>query len=71
MKPGLQPQTRQHVHFSLDLTTVTSVGSRHGRPAILEVDAAGVAKDGHKFYCSANGVWLAEGVPVEHSLVDG
>ncbi|MCL4151049.1 UNVERIFIED_CONTAM: hypothetical protein GTU68_065943, partial [Idotea baltica] len=66
MKSGLKPQKRQHVHLSLDLKTATAVGSRHGRPVILEVDAAGMARDGYKFYCSANGVWLAEKVPVAY-----
>jgi len=70
MKSGLKPQKRQHVHLSLDLKTATAVGSRHGRPVILEVDAASMARDGHKFYCSANGVWLAESVPVEYLSVD-
>jgi putative RNA 2'-phosphotransferase len=70
MKSGLKPQSRQHVHLSLNLETATAVGSRHGRPVILEVDAANMAKDGHKFYCSANGVWLTEAVPVAYLTVD-
>jgi putative RNA 2'-phosphotransferase len=71
MKSGLKPQKRQHVHLCMDLKTATVVGCRHGRPAILEVDAAGMAKDGYKFYCSANGVWLAEEIPVAYLRVNG
>jgi putative RNA 2'-phosphotransferase len=69
MKSDLKPQQRQHIHLSLDLVTATAVGSRHGRPVILEVDAAGMAKDGYKFYCSANGVWLTEAVTVAYLKV--
>ncbi|HET8909716.1 MAG TPA: RNA 2'-phosphotransferase [Ktedonobacterales bacterium] len=34
--------------------------ARHGAPVVLLVDAAAMAKDGHQFYRSANGVWLTE-----------
>jgi putative RNA 2'-phosphotransferase len=39
------------------------VGSRHGRPVVLAVDAAGLAAAGHVFRVSANGVWLTDAVP--------
>ncbi|WP_026231628.1 RNA 2'-phosphotransferase [Neolewinella persica] len=70
LKSGLKPQKRQHVHLSVDLKTAAAVGSRHGRPVILEIDAAGMARDGYEFYCSVNGVWLAGGVPVEYLSVN-
>lgn len=34
--------------------------------AILTVDAAAMARDGHLFYHSANGVWLADAVPAAY-----
>jgi putative RNA 2'-phosphotransferase len=30
------------------------------------VDAAAMQRDGFSFYCSANGVWLVDHVPVKY-----
>ncbi|NJM05946.1 RNA 2'-phosphotransferase [Candidatus Gracilibacteria bacterium] len=63
---GLRPGARQHVHLSLDEATARSVGQRHGKPAILLIDAAAMHRDGLHFYCSENGVWLTDVVPVRY-----
>jgi putative RNA 2'-phosphotransferase len=63
---GLKPGRRHHVHLSADIETATRVGARHGRPAVLTVDAARMRVDGHVFYCSTNGVWLTEHVAPEY-----
>ncbi|MFD7643816.1 RNA 2'-phosphotransferase [Kitasatospora sp. NPDC059795] len=63
---GLRPMARQDVHLSADTGTAVKVGSRHGRPVVLEVDAAAMAADGHEFRVSANGVWLTDAVPVQY-----
>jgi putative RNA 2'-phosphotransferase len=70
---GLRPGQRQHVHLSSDEHTARAVGTRHGRPAILLVDAKEMHKDGHAFYRSQNGVWLTEHVPPRylHRTEDG
>jgi putative RNA 2'-phosphotransferase len=60
---GLKKMSRHHVHLSPDVPTAIKVGSRHGRPVVFAVDAAGMARDGHTFYCSENGVWLVDSVP--------
>ena len=60
---GLRKQSRQHVHLSADIETALQVGSRHGRPAILLVDAAKMQIEGCQFYFSKNGVWLTDHVP--------
>lgn len=60
---GLRPMARQDVHLSADRETAVRVGSRHGRPVVLAVDAAGLAATGHVFRVSANGVWLSGPVP--------
>ncbi|WP_031523930.1 RNA 2'-phosphotransferase [Streptomyces sp. NRRL F-5123] len=65
LREGLRPMSRQDVHLSADLETAVRVGSRHGRPAVLAVDAAGLAAAGHVFRLSANGVWLSGPVPPE------
>ena len=60
---GLKKMNRQHVHLSGDLETANKVGSRRGKPVILQIDAAKMEKNGHVFYLSANGVWLTDHVP--------
>ena len=60
---GVRPMGRHHVHLSPDVATARKVGARHGRPAVLEVDARAMAEAGHRFFRSANGVWLADRVP--------
>jgi putative RNA 2'-phosphotransferase len=62
-REGLRPMSRQDVHLSADTATAVRVGSRHGRPVVLAVDAAAMAADGHLFRVSANGVWLTDAVP--------
>lgn len=63
LREGLVAMARQHVHLSVDRETARAVGARHGKPVILQVDAAAMVQAGHAFYCSDNGVWLAEAVP--------
>lgn len=60
---GLKKMRRHHVHLSKDEETATRVGARRGKPVILTVDAAAMARDGHVFYRSNNGVWLTDVVP--------
>lgn len=62
-REGLRKMGRHHVHLSQDGATAWTVGGRHGRPVVLAVDAAGMHRAGHQFYCSANGVWLTDTVP--------
>ena len=62
---GLQKGERHHVHLSPDLITATKVGQRRGKPVILTIRAAAMAKASHPFYLSDNGVWLTDAVPPE------
>ena len=57
---GLLPMSRLYVHLSTD------VGQRHGKPVVFRVDAQKMAKQGHRFYVSRNGVWLTKQVPVDY-----
>lgn len=62
---GLHRARRHHVHLSADVDTARRVGTRRaGEVVVLTVDAAAMARDGHLFYRSANGVWLTDAVPV-------
>lgn len=71
MKAGLSKQQRQHVHLSSLKETAVNVGSRHGKPMVLEVDAKGMAEAGFVFYLSENGVWLTDHVPVAYLAMPG
>ncbi|GAB3496375.1 RNA 2'-phosphotransferase [Spirosoma knui] len=72
---GLNKRDRHHVHLSTDAQTAQTVGSRHGRPVVLEVDSQAMHKDGFLFFISANGVWLTDHVPAHYlkvaTTVDG
>jgi putative RNA 2'-phosphotransferase len=63
LRDGLSKMQRHHVHLSADAVTAHKVGARHGRPAVLRVDAAAMAAAGIVFYRAANGVWLVDHVP--------
>ncbi|PFH04385.1 putative RNA 2'-phosphotransferase [Collimonas sp. PA-H2] len=66
LEQGLLPQARQHVHMSTDETTAIAVGTRHGSPRVLIIQAKAMHDDGHRFYLSQNGVWLTEAVPKDY-----
>jgi putative RNA 2'-phosphotransferase len=65
-RAGLQKMRRHHVHLSADEATARTVGARHGIPVVFQVDAAAMARDGHTFSRSANGVWLVDYVPPQY-----
>ncbi len=62
-RQGLLPKGRLYVHLSSDPETARAVGSRHGRPVVYEVDCRAMAAAGHRFFLSANHVWLTKAVP--------
>src|SRR5271168_4518281 len=49
MAEGLKKGKRHHVHLSKDVETARKVGARRGKPVILQIDAAGMHDQGHKF----------------------
>ena len=63
LEGGLVRGNRHHVHLSKDVETARKVGARRGKPVILTVDAGRMCRDGHRFFVSANGVWLTDAVP--------
>ena len=63
LENGLHKMGRHPVHPSPDVAAANKVGSRRGRPVILEVEAGDVHREGWTFYLSGNGVWLVEHVP--------
>ena len=65
---GLRPMSRQYVHLSPDAETARKVGSRHGRPVILQIAAQQMQRDGFLFYRAENGVWLTDAVPADYII---
>ncbi|HEX9963571.1 MAG TPA: RNA 2'-phosphotransferase [Allosphingosinicella sp.] len=64
-REGLRAMKRHHVHLSPDVETAQRVGSRRGKAVVLRIDSAAMARAGHVFYLTANGVWLTGHVPPE------
>lgn len=60
---GLIKGSRHHVHLTESKDTAISVGSRYGKPVLLEIDALAMWRDGAKFFLSDNNVWLTDAVP--------
>lgn len=71
LQNGLCKMSRHHVHLSTSISTAKKVGTRHGKPVIFTVYAAGMYNDGSEFYCSENGVWLVDRVPVKYLQILG
>jgi putative RNA 2'-phosphotransferase len=65
LSEGLKPQARQQVHLSVDEATAYRVGQRHGKSAVLKVEALCMHAKGFKFFLADNGVWLTAQVPPE------
>ena len=70
MQEGIKSMNRQHVHLSKDIKTAKNIGSRHGKPIVLQIDTQAMYRDGCIFYLSENGVWLTEFVSVEYIIVE-
>lgn len=63
---GLLPMNRQFVHLSTTIDTALSVGSRHGKPILIEVETKHLLNDGWKFYQTSDNVWLTTAIPVDY-----
>lgn len=62
-KEGILPKSRNYVHLSGDIETAKKVGSRHGKPVILQIDSKMMNNRGIKLFRSENGVYLVDKVP--------
>ena len=62
---GINKGNRHHVHMSTNKQTMLAVGMRHGKPALLAIDAKRMHEQGYTFYVTGNNVWLTEHVPAE------
>ena len=66
---GLIPKTTPYVHLTADYDEAVEYGRQFGRPAVFVVRSGDMYKEGHKFYQTKDGVWLADGVPCEYLVV--
>lgn len=60
---GLLKGRRHQVHLSSTRELAVAVAQRRGAPTVLAVASAEMARAGHAFFRSHNGVWLTEHVP--------
>ncbi|MBI5154201.1 RNA 2'-phosphotransferase [Candidatus Poribacteria bacterium] len=65
LQDGINKGRRHAVHLSATVGTAIAVGRRHGIPIVVVVLAGQMHERGHRFFRSANGVWLTEFVPAE------
>ncbi|MFN3148432.1 RNA 2'-phosphotransferase [Bremerella sp.] len=63
---GLLRGQRHHVHLSIDREMMMAVGSRHGKPVVLEVNSKQMVDDGKQFFVTGNHVWLTDHVPPQY-----
>lgn len=66
LEQGLLRGSRHHVHMTEKQDVAVSVGTRHGLPVVLVVDALRMQQEGHVFYRSDNGVWLTDQVGTQY-----
>lgn len=63
---GILSKSRQFVHLTDNIETAISTGSRHGKPAILEISADKMAANGFIFHKLHNDIWLTKVIPAEY-----
>ncbi|MBO9428337.1 RNA 2'-phosphotransferase [Sulfitobacter sp. R18_1] len=68
---GIVPMKRQYVHLSETVDQAINVGSRHGAPVILEVEAKRLHEEGKSFFRSESGVWLTDEVAPGYFHISG
>ena len=69
LKEGIIKVSRLYVHLSQTEDTAVNVGKRHGKPAVLRIDAKQMSEDGIKIYLSNNGVWLTDYVDAKYVMI--
>lgn len=69
---GLRPGSRNLVHLSSNREDAIAVGSRHGDPRVLRIQAIEMYEAGHPVYRSDSepDIWLTEKVPPKFLEID-
>ncbi|MBL7733611.1 MAG: RNA 2'-phosphotransferase [Chitinophagaceae bacterium] len=63
---GLLPMARQFVHLSETIETAITVGKRHGKPILIEVDTKELINDGQAFFQTSDNVWLTTAIAIDY-----
>jgi putative RNA 2'-phosphotransferase len=63
---GLIKGQRHHVHLTESIDTAMAVGSRYGKPLLLQIDSGAMHRDGAIFFLSDNHVWLTDFVSKDY-----
>lgn len=63
---AIKGMTRVQVHLSESETKAKEIGTRHGRPIVLVIDAKKMASDGILFYKSKDNVYLTDEIPIKY-----
>jgi putative RNA 2'-phosphotransferase len=67
---GLHPMSRQYVHLTPDQQLAIAVGSRHGKPRLIRVDAHSAFADGQVFYEANRSFWLVASLAPRYLSVE-
>jgi putative RNA 2'-phosphotransferase len=65
-REGLKKMQRHHVHLSESPQVTLAAAARRGKPVLLTIRAAEMARDGNTFLVTPNRVWLVDAVPVAY-----
>lgn len=63
---GILPMKRQYVHLTTNIQLANRIGSRHGTPRTIEVNAARAHAEGTLFYRANDSFWLADQIAPRH-----
>lgn len=71
MSEGLKKMSRQYVHLSETIENAVKVGSRHGNPVVIEVNAQKMAENGHLFYSvDPCAIWLTDDIAPKYLQIN-
>jgi len=65
-KDGLKSMQRQYVHLAETIIMARDIGSRHGKPVIIEIDTTRLLNAGWHFYKTEEDVWLTKNIPAKY-----
>lgn len=63
LSEGLRPMQRQYVHLTPDRQLAASVGTRHGKPCLIVINARAAHAEGILFYKANFTFWLVREMP--------
>lgn len=72
LREGILPGSRNFVHLSAKRRDALQVGSRHGKPVVLQVESRKMFQQGYFFFQSESeaGIWLTKKVPPSYLITD-